>query len=437
MGALALSWPTVTVLVLAVLFGVRTVLFGFGQLARAWRRRHGPPAAGAPRRWPLAVRAVGTVAGFALALGGLAVSVAVHRSQPDDPGPFYDLPEPIPGEPLGTIVRQEVVDGYVDGATTYRVLYLTTDHDGEPTAVSGLIFVPDGAAPSGGRKVVAYTHGTIGVTPRCSPSLQGADHHPLFLEGGQAMLDAGYVIAASDYQGLGTPSPHPYLIGDVEGMNALDSVRAARNLEAADASEEFVVWGHSQGGHAALFTGQLAASYAPELDLLGVAAGAPAPDLIDLFKVNVETPVGKVLISMAMQSWSEVYDTAELDDVVTPEARPIVGNVAKNCLYGTGQLLGSIPGALVLDLSFLRQPPWEVEPWSTIADENTPGSAPIDVPMLVVQGGGDTIVDPDVTRGVRRGALRRRGHGRARGAPGARPRRHERGGGPRRGPLDR
>ena len=48
---------------------------------------------------------------------------------------------------------------------------------------------------------------------------------------------------------------------------------------------------HSQGGHASLFTGQLAGSYAPDLGLLGVAAGAPVPNLKDLFAVNIETTV--------------------------------------------------------------------------------------------------------------------------------------------------
>ena len=53
-------------------------------------------------------------------------------------------------------------------------------------------------------------------------------------------MDAGYVLAATDYQGLGTPGPHPYLVGAAEAMNALDSVRAARNLTEAGASSDFV-----------------------------------------------------------------------------------------------------------------------------------------------------------------------------------------------------
>jgi pimeloyl-ACP methyl ester carboxylesterase len=244
--------------------------------------------------------------------------------------------------------------------------------------------------------VIAFTHGTVGVASNCSPSLQGAKALPAF-EGLPEFVAAGYVVAASDYEGLGAPGPHPYLVGDVEGMNALDSVRAAANLVAAHAGSDFAVWGHSQGGHASLFTGQLASTYAPDLKLHGVAAGAPVPNLRELFEVNIKTTVGKILIAMALQSWERVYADASLDQIVTPAARPTVAKIARHCLYNRRQILASVPGALVLGLTFLRRPPWETEPWKTIVEENNPGGAPTGVPILLVQGGADHIVAPAVT----------------------------------------
>ena len=409
-GGLALAWPAVTVLVMAVVFGVRTVLFGLGQIARALRMRSatgggqvitlttsGELVSVEPAgRWSSGLRLVGAVLAFAVALGGTAISVVIHRAGPDDPGAFYSAPSSMPDGPTGTIIRSEVVDGYFAGATTHRVLYISTGFDGEPTAVSGIIVVPNGPVPDGGRKVLAYTHGTVGVAPKCAPSIAGGSLDPLGIEGGPEFIAAGYVIASTDYQGLGTAGPHPYLVGSSEAMNALDIVRAARNLSDAHAGSDFAVWGHSQGGHASLFTGQLAATYAPELHLVGVAAGAPVPDLIELFKVNIETTVGKILIAMAMQSWSRLYD-AELGDIVTPAARPIVGRIAENCLYSKLELLASVPGALALELTFVSKPPWEADPWKTIAASNTPGQSPTGVPMLVTQGAADTIVDPSVT----------------------------------------
>ena len=100
---------------------------------------------------------------------------------------------------------------------------------------------------------------------------------------------------------------HPYLIGDSEGRAVLDSVRAARDLPDAGASNRFAVWGHSQGGHASLYTGELAASYAPDLRLVGVAAAAPATYLIELFDADKSSPAGKELTAMALYSWSALY----------------------------------------------------------------------------------------------------------------------------------
>ncbi len=76
--------------------------------------------------------------------------------------------------------------------------------------------------------------------------------------------------------GLGTAGPHPYLVGLSEARAVLDSVRAAREIAGAGASDRFAVWGHSQGGQAALFSGLIADTYAPELRLAGVAAAVPA-----------------------------------------------------------------------------------------------------------------------------------------------------------------
>ena len=90
------------------------------------------------------------------------------------------------------------------------------------------------------------------------------------------MLAHGYVVVATDYEGLGVPGVHPYLVGVSEAHAVLDSVRAARELPATQATSRFAVWGHSQGGHAALWTGQLQPSYAPDVTLAGVAALAPA-----------------------------------------------------------------------------------------------------------------------------------------------------------------
>lgn len=174
-GALALTWPAATVLVLAVVFGLRTIIFGVGQFAVAFTMRRVPArddAVTMPRRlprWPRWLRLVGSLTALTLALGGVVVSVAIHRAAPREPGPFYSAPTPLPDGLPGTIIRTEIIDGFHKGATTYRVLYKSTGFDGAPTAVSGIIVVPRTPPPSLGRKVIGFAHGTVGVAPIAVP----------------------------------------------------------------------------------------------------------------------------------------------------------------------------------------------------------------------------------------------------------------------------
>jgi alpha-beta hydrolase superfamily lysophospholipase len=244
--------------------------------------------------------------------------------------------------------------------------------------------------------VIAWTHGTVGVAPNCNPSL--VPNYASALVGIAEFVEAGYVIAATDYQGLGTPGPHPYLVGDAEGMGALGNVRAARDLAEADASADFVVWGQSQGGHASLFAGEVASTYAPELNLQGVVASAPASDLVDLFKTKTSegTAIGNILISMALSSWARVYDQADLDQIVTPAARRVMNRIAENCIQNPAQILASVPAASALNVTFLSNPPSDTEPWRAILADNTPGDAPTDAPILITQGEADLVVSPAV-----------------------------------------
>ena len=94
------------------------------------------------------------------------------------------------------------------------------------------------------------------------------------------MLARGWVVVAPDYAGLGGRGVHPFLVGPDTAHAVLDAVRAARAVPDAAARPRFAIWGESQGGHAALWTGQLARRYAPDLTLVGVAAAAPATDLV-------------------------------------------------------------------------------------------------------------------------------------------------------------
>lgn len=296
----------------------------------------------------------------------------------------------------GTLIRQAPIFGAPDDATAYRILYRSQGLDGKPIAVSGVAIVPQGPPPPGGRPIVAWAHPTTGVVARCAPSQAST----LFesIQGLKLMLARGYIVVATDYPGLGAAGPHPYLIGDSEGRAVLDSVRAARLLPAAGASKRFAVWGHSQGGQAALFAGLLAKSHAPELDLVGVAAAAPATELGILLNDDLDTVAGKNLTSMALWSWSQIYD-APMSRVLEADAIPVVNRLAGECIESLLDLLERSETEHPLNKEFLRvKNLTDIEPWGTLLKENTPGALPSDVPVFLAQGTADPIVRPAATQ---------------------------------------
>ena len=296
----------------------------------------------------------------------------------------------------GALLDEQPLPNAPDGAAAYRVLYRSTGLHGEPIAVSGAVIVPAGPVPPGGRPIVAWAHPTTGVVDKCAPSLARVLYRSI--QGLQDMLARGYIVAATDYPGLGTPGVHPYLVGDSEGRAVLDSVRAARQLAGpGGASNVFAVWGHSQGGQAALFTGLLAGRYAPELNLVGVAAAAPATELATLMMADLDTSGGKNLTAMTLWSWSRVYG-APITKVVTPAALPVIDELADACIETIFDVLARRGPSRALDRSFLTVDNLaDREPWRSLLARNTPGPLPPRIPVFLAQGSTDNLVLPRVT----------------------------------------
>jgi acetyl esterase/lipase len=308
---------------------------------------------------------------------------------------FYRAsPEEIAGRP-GTLIRQEPLGLRAPfGASVVRVLYRSTGLNGEPIPVSGAVVVPAGPMPPEGWPIVAWAHPTTGVVPRCAPSMA------MFLiqqiQGVREMVQRGTIVVATDYPGLGTPETHPYLVGESEARAVLDSVRAARELTGAPA--RFAVWGHSQGGQAALFTGLMAKSYAPELDLVGVAAAAPATELGTLLADDIDTNGGRNLTAMTLWSWSRIFN-APIDRVVDPGAMPVVDRLAGECIESIYDILRRRGPTRLLEQSFLAEKDfYRTEPWRALMTKNTPGTLPPHIPVFLAQGGADELVRPQVTK---------------------------------------
>ena len=296
----------------------------------------------------------------------------------------------------GTIVRTEPLLSAPTGSKAWRVLYHSTDVQGHDILTSGVVVAPDGPAPAGGRTIVSWGHPTTGAAQRCAPSV-GVDPF-ILIEGLGDFLKAGYVVVAADYSGMGAAGPDSYLIGVTEADNLLDAARVARQLDVG-ASDRLVLWGHSQGGHAALFAGQTAASYAPELKLAAVAVAAPATDLGALMNADIGDVSGVTISAYAFAAYASVYGPsnpdATLDDILTPAGAAAVPGMAELCLFGQNKELHAIATPLIG--KFLAADPATTDPWKALLDENTPGAVAMPVPLFVAQGLSDTLVHPDLT----------------------------------------
>ncbi len=308
---------------------------------------------------------------------------------------LYDVkPGEVQGKP-GTLIRVWPLEsGGPGNSDAFRFLYRSTGPKGETIPVSGAIFIPSGPVPAGGRNVIAWAHPTSGVAPDCAPSLY-PDRAGLIWNL-KEMLNEGYVVVATDYPGLGTDGIHPYLIGESAGRAVLDSVRATRNFSNSGASNRFAVWGHSEGGHAALFTGELAARYAPELKLVGVAAAAPATYLVELFEDDAKTE--QDLIAMALLSWTRLLSISPAT-VVEPAQMTAFNATARGCLTSIAQFEAIEKDEKRLQAArFLKIDPTKTDPWKGIMVRNSPGHARAGAPVFIAQGTADTTVDPQVTK---------------------------------------
>jgi pimeloyl-ACP methyl ester carboxylesterase len=193
---------------------------------------------------------------------------------------------PAPSTWRGTIVAAGPVPAQTQLAGAGRswlVSYRSTSWSGRPTVVTGTVFLPVGKAPRGGWPVVSFAHGFNGIGDACAPSRTGPSPWERALQ--EALLGAGYAVAATDFEGLGTPSLSPGIHGPAEAYGIVDAVEAARRL--APVSRDWVAVGYSLGGHGALFAAALAGSYAPDLRLRGTVALAP----VSQWAVQLSTPV--------------------------------------------------------------------------------------------------------------------------------------------------
>jgi pimeloyl-ACP methyl ester carboxylesterase len=337
-------------------------------------------------------RKIGT--GAIIAAGFAGVNALKQKVTYPRPPAFYNPPSVVgTGEP-GEIVRIEEIP-WTMRTPGWRMLYRSTDLHGKPSIVSGLLVAPAGTPPEAGWPVVAVAHGTAGLPRGAAPSMtldaNSDETAYIYANNIKPFLDAGYAVAYSDYQGLGAPGEFSYLVGPVEAANVLDSVRAIRRFSGIPVSDHLVVWGHSQGGHAAAFAVEQAPSYAPELTIAGVVLVAPAAELRGILDVVLETrqrTYMSILVMISVASWVQAYPELKQSDALkTP------GSLL---LRPTTEMLRMKYGALGCKL-FTPDQLFHadvIEEWAPYFAANTPGQRRLGVPILVEQGDADDVIPP-------------------------------------------
>ncbi len=311
---------------------------------------------------------------------------------------FYTPPSPLPAGTHGDVIwaRPLTTSAALPSAESNTlVLYHTVSQTGADRAVSGTVAIPKGVPPRGGWPVISWAHGTTGDAPACTPSLDVPDG-PVhdYLGPIESVLDGfvanGFAVVATDYEGQGTPGVHPYLVGGAEARDTIDMVRAARHV-VPQLSTRWVVMGHSQGGHAVLFTTDTAASWAPELQLLGGVAEAPgayvSPFIDAMTKADKATPAF-AFAALFMDAAASLDPSVKLDAILTPPALALVPQLQTGCtstLYGAGSWGGLIPATAFRAGA-------DLAPLMRFAAQNDATRVHPGVPLFIAQGSADTTV---------------------------------------------
>jgi Secretory lipase len=270
-----------------------------------------PAASIGVRRRPGNTRALAVAAAVAACVGLTAVPASASGVVRDVVSrgvtipAFYDPPAALPSadgalirtEPLPLGLSLPGLDGRPMPGTATRLMYKSTDSNGQPVAVTGSYIEPSAAWTGGGpRPLVALAPGTMGQGDQCAASM--ALQYPLTLTGETVsvgyenlaiyrLLSTGTAVVVTDYVGLGaTDRLHTYVDRLDQGHALLDAARAAHAVPGASIGSDSRVglYGYSQGGGASAAAAELQPSYAPDVKIVGTYAGAPPADLTSVMK---------------------------------------------------------------------------------------------------------------------------------------------------------
>lgn len=348
-----------------------------------------------------------SIAACLLAFALLVAGPASAKPKKPEHGPsglsFYKPPKKLPKH-HGDLIwwRKLKTDAALSKASENDLLlYRSTSPDGKPIAVSGALSIPKGKAPKGGWPMITWAHGTSGIGDSCAPTLDkdGTSVHGLnayIYPALNGFLKDGYAVLRTDYEGLGTPGTHPYLIGKSAGRSVLDIVPAAKQLRKS-LGRKVAIAGHSQGGHAAIWAAGLAPKWAPKTKVVGTVAFAPASHLAEQAPLvrQVPAPGGGLggIVSMVIRAGDEEYPSLNLSSALTAQATALYPQTKTKCLSDLSED-NSFGG---INLSDIFKDDADISGFIAKLTDNNPGRFKLAKPLLIEQGDNDTTVFPNYT----------------------------------------
>ncbi|MFD9704435.1 lipase family protein [Lentzea sp. NPDC059081] len=269
----------------------------------------------------------------------------------------------------------------------YDIRYRSTSATGESTVVSGMVLVSPLPWNNGPRPIVAYAMGTQGMADRCAPSQQlqnGTEVEIAFLA--QAM-SKGWAVAVTDYEGLGTPGDHTYAVSRSEGRALLDVARAAASVPGLSAAAPVGVFGYSQGGQAASSAAEQWKSYAPEVNVVGVAAGGVPADLNAVAKFN-DGNAGSGLVFAAAAGYATAYPELPLSSVLNARGRQVIDQIRQSCVAEIALVAPFTRlNSLTTTPDVIQNPLWQKR-----LNENALGSVKPGAPVYLYHGTLDELI---------------------------------------------
>ncbi|MFI5611845.1 alpha/beta hydrolase family protein [Amycolatopsis sp. NPDC051903] len=352
----------------------------------------------------------------AAVVAAAAVAGPVHSGP--EPAAAAEQPQVLGRDGAGKLVTDQPI-GDLDpalaaaAARADRITYHSRSLSGRDIVVSGAVFTPKGRAPRHGWPVVSWAHGSSGIADRCAPSTAVNAAGQVDLYGYSAfvarLLNAGFAVAATDYEGLGTAGDHPYIVADSEGRGVIDAVRAARQVDPAVSASYFAV-GHSQGGQAAIAAGELAPTWGRGLDFRGTVGLAPVTNVAAAYAWGSPGPVDRGFYLLALHGLKTAHPGLRFGDYLGSQALALLPKVTQVCTAEIWTDFSADFGPKLTDYQFTPQTPaaaLTLQDWldeQTVPRGRTPGA------MLLLQGDRD----PSIKKAVTRQAVR---NARAAGSP--------------------